>query len=261
MVFGMGHMEGKVVVIMGVANERSIAWGVAKSLYREGARGVFTYRKERSLVAIKKLLEENDMQSFGFVQCDVADDASITAAFDHIKQAYGVIHGIVHSIASADPTDLKDDFLNVERDNFLYAQNISVYSLIAVAKAAQEVMAEGGAIVTQSYLGAERVVKNYNVMGVAKAALESSVKYLAEDLGKHGIRVNAVSAGPIRTISAKGVSGFNDLFRVIEQKAPLRRNVDQDEVGDATFFLLSNLARGITGEVLHVDAGYHIIGV
>jgi len=252
---------GKNIVVMGIANDRSIAWGIAKSLHNAGAKLIFTYRKERSRDKLLELLQAHHIEPKLMVSCDVADDDSLQSAFDHIKNQIGVIHGIAHSVAYADKENLRGDYLNTSREGFLHAHDISAYSLVAVAKFSKELMTEGGSIVTQSYIGAERAVKNYNVMGVAKAALEASVRYLAEDLGKHGIRVNAVSAGPIRTLSAKGgVAGFNEILETMESKSPLRRNIDQDEVGDATMFLLSGLARGITGEVLHVDAGYHILG-
>ncbi|MBO9607631.1 MAG: enoyl-ACP reductase FabI [Paenibacillaceae bacterium] len=254
-------MSGKTVIVMGVANERSLAWGIAKSLHREGAKLVFTYRKERSLAKLTQLLEAEGISPVLCVSCDVDDDASIEAAFRRIGEQAGVVHGLAHSLAFAEKEELKGEYLDTSRDGYLLAQSTSAYSLVAVAREAKKLMTEGGSIVTQSYLGAERVVKNYNVMGVAKAALESSVKYLAEDLGKYDIRINAVSAGPIRTLAAKGVSGFNDIMSTIEEKAPLRRNVDQDEVGDASLFLFSSLSRGVTGEVLHVDAGYHVLGI
>jgi enoyl-[acyl-carrier protein] reductase I len=254
-------MSGKNVVIMGVANERSLAWGITKSLHAAGANLIFTYRKERSFQKLSALLSEAEITPLLTVSCDVSDDASIENAFLEIKQKVGNIHGLVHSIAFAEKDELRGEYVDTSREGYLLAQNASAYSLVAVAREAKKIMTDGGSIVTQSYLGAERVVKNYNVMGVAKAALEASVRYLAEDLGKYNIRVNAVSSGPIRTLSAKGVSGFNDILGTIAEKAPLRRNVDQSEVGDATLFLLSSLSRGITGEVLHVDAGYHIMGM
>jgi len=254
-------LKDKKVMIMGVANERSIAWGIAKSLHSQGAQLIFTYRKERSLEKLEKLLNENDIKPLFTVSCDVLDDQSIKTAFQEIETHVGKIHGLVHSVAFADKDELQGEFVNTTRDGYMLAQSSSSYSLVAVAREAKRLMVEGGSIVTQSYIGAERVVKNYNVMGIAKAALEASVRYLAEDLGKYGIRVNAISAGPIRTLAAKGVSGFNDIMSTIEDRAPLRRNIDQDEVGDATMFLISGLSRGITGEVLHVDAGYHILGL
>ncbi|MGI2296837.1 MULTISPECIES: enoyl-ACP reductase FabI [unclassified Paenibacillus] len=254
-------LKDKTIVVMGVANERSIAWGITKSLHQQGAGLIFTYRKERSLEKLTKLLDAHNIQPLGTVSCDVLDDESLRAAFAEIEGKVGTIHGVVHSVAFAEKDELQGEYVNTTREGYMLAQNSSSYSLVAVAREAKRLMSEGGSIVTQSYIGAERVVKNYNVMGVAKAALEASVRYLAEDLGKYGIRVNAISAGPIRTLAAKGVSGFNDIMSTLEERAPLRRNIDQDEVGDATMFLLSSLSRGITGEVIHVDAGYHILGM
>lgn len=254
-------LAGKRIVVMGVANERSIAWGIAQSLHREGAELIFTYRKQRSMDKLAKLLEDNDIKAKLIVQCDVSEDASVQEAFDRIGAEAGVIHGVVHSLAYSDKEELKGEYVNTSRAGYMLAQDSSAYSLVVVAREAKKWMTEGGGIVTQSYIGAERVVKNYNVMGVAKAALEASMRYLAEDLGKYGIRVNAVSAGAVRTLSAKGVSGFNEIMTTIEERAPLRRNIDSAEVGDATMFLLSDLSRGITGEVLHVDAGFHILGM
>ncbi|MFS0674928.1 enoyl-ACP reductase FabI [Ornithinibacillus sp. 179-J 7C1 HS] len=253
-------LKNKNIVVMGVANERSIAWGVTKSLHNAGANLIFTNRQERSYKKLTKLLEENNIEAKLIVNCDVADDESIQNAFNEIKEKVGVIHGVVHAVAFANRDELKGEFSNTSREGFLLAHNISAFSLVAVTKAAKELMTEGGSIVTQTYLGAEKVIPNYNIMGVAKASLEASVRYLAEDVGKYGIRVNAVSAGPIRTLAAKGVSGFNEKLGMVEEKAPLRRNVDQEQVGDATLFFISDLSRGVTGEVLHVDSGYHIIG-
>lgn len=256
-----GLLKGKNIVIMGVANQRSIAWGIAKSLHRQGANLIFTNRQERSYKRLQQLLERNDMEALDIVTCDVAEDESIKQAFAEIGEKVSVIHGVVHSIAFANRDELQGEYANTSREGFLLAQEISAYSLVAVTNEARKLMTEGGSIVTQTYLGAEKVVKNYNVMGVAKASLEASVMYLAEDVGKDNIRVNAISAGPIQTLSARGVSGLHEINAVIEEKAPLRRNVDQDQVGDATMFLISDLARGITGEVIHVDSGYHIIGL
>lgn len=254
-------LQGKNIVVMGVANERSIAWGITKSLHNAGANLIFTNRQERSYKKLTKLLEKNEIEAKLIVSCDVASDESIEQAFGEIKEKIGVIHGVIHAVAFANRDELQGEFADTSREGFLLAQEISAFSLAAIARASKDLMTEGGSIVTQTYIGSERVVQNYNVMGVAKASLEASVRYLAEDLGKYGIRVNAVSAGPIRTLSAKGVAGFNDINQVIEEKAPLRRQVDQDQVGDATMFLISDLARGVTGEVLHVDSGYHIMGL
>jgi enoyl-[acyl-carrier protein] reductase I len=259
---GMNNlMSGKNIVVMGVANERSLAWGIAKSLHHAGARLIFTYRKERSYQKLSELLQEKGIKPLLCVSCDVSDDYHIKAAFEEIKRQAGIIHGVAHSVAFAEKDELKGEYLEASREGYMLAQNTSAYSLVAMAREAKNIMTEGGSIVTQSYIGAERVVKNYNVMGVAKASLEASVRYLAEDLGRLGIRANAVSSGPIRTLAAKGVSGFNDILTTIEERAPLRRNVSQEEVGDATLFLLSHLSRGVTGEVLHVDSGYHIMDV
>lgn len=255
-----GLLEGKNIVVMGVANERSIAWGITKSLHRQGANLIFTNRQERSRKKLVKLLEDHNIPAKLIVSLDVSSDESIEDAFKEINEHAGVIHGLVHSVAFANREELKGEYANTSRDGFLLAHEISAYSLVAVTKAAKELMTEGGSIVTQTYLGSERVIPNYNIMGVAKASLEASVRYLAEDVGKYNIRVNAISAGPIRTLSAKGVSGFNEKANIIVEKAPLRRNIDQDQVGDATMFFLSELSRGITGEVLHVDSGYHIVG-
>lgn len=255
-----GLLTGKNIVVMGVANERSIAWGITKSLVKAGANLIFTNRQERSQAKLKKLLDKENVKALQLVTCDVESDESIKNAFQEIKNEVGVIHGVIHSLAFAKREELQGDYADTSREGFLLSQNISAYSLVAVTREARKLMTEGGSIVTQTYLGAERVIENYNVMGVAKASLEASVKYLAEDVGKDNIRVNAISAGPIRTLAAKAVSGFNEKLATIEEKAPLRRNVDQDQVGDATMFFLSDLSRGITGEILHVDSGYHIIG-
>lgn len=253
-------VKGKNFVVMGVANHRSLAWGVAKSLQKAGANLIFTYRKDRSMDRINKLLAENDFTARFIVQCDVNEDASIKEAFEKIGQEVGTIHGVVHSLAFAHAADLRDDFINTSRDGFAFAQDTSAYSLIAVSKEASPLMTEGGSIVTMSYLGAERVLDGYNIMGVAKASLEASVKYLANDLGKNNIRVNAISAGAVRTLSAKGVPSFNDILHKVEETAPLRRNITQEEVGNMTLAVLSNLSSGVTGEIIYVDGGYNIMG-
>ncbi|UFU00325.1 enoyl-ACP reductase FabI [Radiobacillus kanasensis] len=254
------QLKGKNIVIMGVANERSLAWGVAKSLHKAGANLIFTYRLERSLGKLNKLLKENDYSAKLIVQCDVNNDESIENAFQEIGKSVGTIHGIVHSVAFAHSEDLKGNFVDTTRSGYAFAQDTSAYSLIAVAREAKPYMTEGGSIVTMSYLGAERAVTGYNVMGVAKAALESSVKYLALDLGKENIRINAISAGAIRTLAAKGVGSFNEILHKIEETSPLKRNVTQEEVGDMTLAMLSELSRGVTGEIVYVDSGYNIIG-
>ncbi|WP_186671717.1 enoyl-ACP reductase [Sporosarcina sp. BP05] len=253
-------IKGKNIVVMGVANERSIAWGVAKTLFAVGANVIFTYRKERSLAKLEKLLSSAGYEAKLIVQCDVNEDESIHEAFGKIGAEVGTIHGVVHSLAFAHAEDLKNDFVETTRSGYAFAQDTSSYSLIATAREARPFMTDGGSIVTMSYLGAQRVLDGYNVMGVAKAALEASVRYLAFDLGKENIRVNAISAGAIRTLSAKGIASFNTILTQIEENAPLRRNVTQDEVADMTLVTLSNLSRGVTGEIIYVDAGYNIMG-
>jgi enoyl-[acyl-carrier protein] reductase I len=256
----MISLSGKTVVVMGVANHRSIAWGIATSLHKAGAKLIFTYATERLEKNVRDLANTLGSEDILVLPCDVTSDEDINKCFSTIKEKVGVIHGIAHCIAFANKEDLAGEFVDTSREGFLLAQNISAFSLTAVARAAKEVMVEGGSIVTLTYLGGERVVRNYNVMGVAKASLDASVRYLANDLGKHGIRVNSISAGPIRTLSAKGVGGFNSILNEIEEKAPLRKNVTQEEVGDAALFLFTDLSRGITGENIHVDSGYHILG-
>jgi len=253
-------LKGKNIVVMGVANERSLAWGVAKSLFKAGANLIFTYRLDRSLAKLNKLLADNNYNAETIVQCDVNSDESTKNAFQEIGEKVGVIHGIVHSVAFAHAEDLKGDFINTSREGYAFAQDTSSYSLIAVAREAKPFMTEGGTITTMSYLGAERAVGGYNVMGVAKAALESSVRYLALEMGKDNIRVNAISAGAIRTLAAKGVGSFNEILHKIEETAPLKRNVTQDEVGDMTLAMISELSRGVTGEIIYVDSGYNILG-
>jgi enoyl-[acyl-carrier protein] reductase I len=253
-------LDNKTFVVMGVANKRSIAWGIARSLHEAGAKLIFTYAGERLESSVRELAESLDSQESIVLPCDVTNDEDIAKCFASIKEKVGTIHGVAHCIAFANKEELNGDYLNTTRDGFLLAHNISSYSLTAVAKEAKELMTEGGSIVTLTYLGGERVVTNYNVMGVAKASLDASVKYLAADLGKQGIRVNSISAGPIRTLSAKGVSDFNSIIKVIEEKAPLRRPTTPEEVGDTALFLFSELSRGITGENIHVDSGFHILG-
>lgn len=253
-------LENRTYVIMGVANKRSIAWGIAQALDKAGARLIFTYAGERFKDSVEKLVETLDGKESLVLPCDVTNDEEITSTFATIKEKVGVIHGLAHCIAFANKEELKGDYMNTTRDGFLLAHNISSYSLTAVSKAAYPIMTEGGSIVTLTYLGGERAIQNYNVMGVAKASLDASVRYLALDLGKHNVRVNAISAGPIRTLSAKGVSDFNSILQVIEEKSPLKRTVSQEDVGNAALFLMSDLASGITGEILHVDSGYNIVG-
>ncbi|WP_462409000.1 enoyl-ACP reductase FabI [Neobacillus sp. Marseille-QA0830] len=252
-------LAGKTFVVMGVANKRSIAWGIARSLHNYGARLIFTFAGERIESSVRELADSLGAEGTMVLPCDVTSDEAIAQCFAEIKEAVGTIHGIAHCIAFARTEDLKGEYLNVTRDGFLLAQNISSYSLTAVAKEARGLMTEGGSIVTLTYLGGERTIPNYNVMGVAKASLDASVRYLAADLGKDNIRVNSISAGPIRTLSAKAIGEFNSILREIEETAPLRRTTTPEEVGDTAVFLFSDLSRGITGENIHVDSGYHIL--
>lgn len=253
-------LAGRTYVVMGVANKRSIAWGIARALHDAGARLIFTYQGERLKKNVEELaatLEGNDSLLF---PCDVTKDEEIASAFTAIKEEVGTIHGLAHCIAFAKTEELQGKFINTTRDGYHLAQDISAYSLVAVARAARPLMTEGGSIVTMTYLGGERVVPNYNVMGVAKAALDAIVKYLANDLGPDNIRVNSISAGPIRTLAAKGVRDFNSILKTIEEKAPLRRTVTQEEVGKTALYLLSDLSSGVTGEMIHVDSGFNILG-
>ncbi|MBI0579707.1 enoyl-ACP reductase FabI [Neobacillus cucumis] len=255
----MFSLNGKTFVVMGVANKRSIAWGIARSLHNAGARLIFTYVGERIESSVRELANSLEAEGTLVLPCDVTSDEDIAKCFATIKEEVGAIHGIAHCIAFAKTEELKGEFVNTSRDGFLLAQNISSFSLTAVAKEARGLMTEGGSIVTLTYLGGERAIQNYNVMGVAKASLDASVRYLASDLGKDGIRVNSISAGPIRTLSAKAIGEFNSILKEIEEKAPLRRTTTPEEVGDTAVFLFSDLSRGITGENIHVDSGYHIL--
>ncbi|WP_416151232.1 enoyl-ACP reductase FabI [Salipaludibacillus sp. HK11] len=254
-------LSKRTYVIMGVANKRSIAWGIARSLADAGANLIFTYAVDRLEKSVTDLVETLDSDKHIVLPCDVSNDEEIDKAFKQIKEKVGVIHGIAHCIAFANRDELDGEYLNTTREGFLLAQNISAYSLTAVAKAARPLMTDGGSIVTLTYLGGERIVTNYNVMGVAKASLDASVKYLANDLGKESIRVNSISAGPIRTLSAKGIGSFNEVQKKMEEHAPLKRAVTQEEVGDTALFLMCDLSKGITGEMIHVDGGYHAVGL
>lgn len=252
-------LAGKNIVVMGVANKRSIAWGIARSLHQAGARLIFTYASERMESSVRELAESLEAEGTLVLPCDVTRDEEVAKCFATIKEEAGVIHGVAHCIAFANKEELKGEYLNTNREGFLLAQNISSYSLTAVAKEARGLMTEGGSIVTMTYLGGERAIKNYNVMGVAKASLEASVRYLSADLGKENIRVNSISAGPIRTLSSKVIGDFNSILKEIDERAPLHRTTTPEEVGDTALFLFSDLSRGITGENIHVDSGYHIL--
>ena len=255
----MGHLEGKKALIFGVANDHSIAWGIAQALHREGADVGFSYAVETLERRVRPLAES--IGSDFIERCDVGSDAEIDEVFAKAKTRFGKVDILVHAIAFANREDLAGRFVDTSRDGFLLAHNISVYSLIGLARAAMPLMEEGGSVLTLSYYGAEKVVPKYNVMGVAKASLEATVRYLANDLGPQGIRVNAISAGPIRTLAAAGISGFRDYQRSFAGLAPLRKNVTIDDVGSTAAFLCSDAAGGITGEVLYVDSGYNIMGM
>jgi len=254
-----GLLSGRNMVVMGVANERSIAWAIAQSLNSQGARLIFTYENERVEERVRKLADT--IPGSLIFPCNVTRDADLDDLAARLKDEVGLVHGLAHCIAFAKTEELEGLYVGTSRDGFALAHDISVYSLTAVAQRIYPLMTEGGSIVTMTYLGAERAFRNYNVMGVAKAALEASVRYLANDLGPMGIRVNAISAGPIRTLAAKGIKDFNAILRQVEEKAPLRRTTDASDVGDTALFLMSDWSRGITGEVLHVDNGFNIVGV
>jgi enoyl-[acyl-carrier protein] reductase I len=252
-------MKGKRGLIMGVANDRSIAWGIAEAAHNQGAELAFTYQGEALEKRVRPLADS--VGSKLVVPCDVTDAASIDATFDAIEKEWGGLDFVVHAIAYSDKNELDGLYLNTTRDNFLKTMDISVYSFTAIAKRAAPLMKKGGSMLTMTYYGAERVMPHYNVMGVAKAALEASVRYLASDVGKDGIRVNAISAGPIKTLAASGIGDFRFILKWNELNAPLRRNVTTTDVGNAGMFLLSDLGAGITGEIMYVDSGYNTIGM
>ena len=248
----------KTAVIFGLANKRSIAWAIAQKLQQAGWRLAITYQNERLALEAKDLIA--DLPGADGFMCDVTQDDQLARLFAGLQEKYGTLHGLVHSIGFAPEADLKGDFVNTTREGFRIAHDISVYSLIAVSRGALPLMTSGGSIVTLTYYGAEKVVPRYNVMGVAKAALEATVRYLANDLGPKNIRVNAISAGPIKTLASRGISGFGDMLKIQAERAPLKRNVDAAEVGATAAFLLSDAGSGITGETLYVDCGYNIMG-
>jgi enoyl-[acyl-carrier protein] reductase I len=251
-------LEGRVAVVFGVANKRSIAWGIAQKLQQAGARLVITYQNERLAAEARDLIAS--LSGAEALQCDVSNDAEIDALFAQLRDRYGKLHVLVHSVAFAPAEELRREFLLTSREGFRIAHDVSVYSLIALSRAAAPLMTEGGSVLTLTYYGSEKVVPNYNVMGVAKAALEASVRYLANDLGPRKVRVNAISAGPIKTLAARGISGLGDMLKAHAERAPLKRNVEVSEVADTALFLASDLGSGITGEVLYVDCGYNIMG-
>ncbi len=251
-------LEGRTAVVFGVANKRSIAWAIARQLHAAGVRLALTYQNERLALEAKDLVESLPGTE-GF-QCDVSADGEVERLFEQLKQRYGKLDVLVHSIAFAPAAELSKPFRETTREGFRIAHDVSVYSLIALARAAAPLMTDGGSIMTLTYYGAEKVVPNYNVMGVAKAALEATVRYLAADLGKEKIRVNAISAGPIKTLAARGISGLGDMLKGHAERSPLGRNIETDEVGKAALFLASDLSTGVTGETIYVDCGYNIMG-
>jgi enoyl-[acyl-carrier protein] reductase I len=255
-------LEGKQALVLGVANRRSIAWAIAQALAREGARLAFTYQGERVRSGVEELVRTIDQDPI-LLPCDVTRDEELDAVFAEVDSRFGGLDIMVHSLAFANKEDLEGRFIDTSREGFRLALDISAYSLAACARRAEPLMERrgSGAIMTMTYLGGERAVPNYNVMGVAKAALDATVRYLAYELGPKNIRVNAVSAGPIRTLAARSIAGFTTMESLMEQRAPLRRNVDAAEVGQTALFLCSPMASGITGEILFVDAGYQIVGM
>jgi len=255
-----GLLQGKRCLVFGVANRRSIAWEIALAFERSGARLAFAYQGDR----LRDKVDELSRELAGpppLYPCDVTRDDEIAAVFEGVRRDLGGLEILVHSIAFAPREDLEKDFVETSRRGYLITQEVSAYSLAALSREASKLMTDGGSIMTLSYLGAEKVVPRYNVMGVAKAALEASVRYLANDLGPRKIRVNGISAGPINTVAARGISGFSSMLDIVEARSPLRRNVDAAEVANTALFLASSLSSGITGEVIHVDCGYHIMGM
>jgi len=254
-----GLMAGKRGLVMGVANDRSIAWGIAKAAADAGATLAFTYQGEALERRVQPLAQS--VGSTIVLPCDVTDDASIETVFNTLRTAWGKLDFVVHAIAFSDKEELKGKYVDTTRRNFLQTLDISCFSFTAICKHAQALMPDGGSLLTLTYFGAERVMPHYNVMGVAKSALECSVRYLAADLGEQGIRVNAVSAGPIKTLAASGIGDFRHILKWNELNAPLKRNVSIEDVGGAGLYLLSDLSCGVTGEVHHVDSGYHVVGM
>jgi enoyl-[acyl-carrier protein] reductase I len=252
-------MQGKRGLIMGLANDRSLAWGIARALSGEGAELAFSYQGESLEKRVRPLAAE--LGSDVLVDCDVSDMKALDKTFDALKERWQKLDFVVHAIGFSDKNELRGKFIDTSMDNFLMTMNISVYSFVAVAQRARALMSGGGSLLTLTYYGAEKVIPHYNVMGLAKSALETSVKYLAADLGPEGIRVNAISAGPIQTLAARGIGDFNYIMKWNQYNSPLRRNVTIEDVGGAGLYLLSDLASGVTGEIHHVDAGYNVVGM
>ena len=254
----MLSMQGKNTVVFGVANKRSIAWAIAQRLQAANARLAITYQNERLAEEAKDLITA--LPGAEAFQCDVSKDEEIDQLFAELKARYEKLHILVHSIAFAPADELKGEFLSTTREGFRIAHDVSVYSLIALTRAAAPLMTDGGSVITMTYYGSEKVVPHYNVMGVAKAALEATVRYLAHDLGRRRVRVNAISAGPIKTLAARGIAGLSDMLKAHAERAPLGRNVDVNEVAETAVFLASEASSGVTGEIIHVDCGYNIMG-
>ncbi len=254
-------LKGKKVLIMGVRNKWSIAWGAAQSAYKQGAEVICTCTED-SIEKVNSLLEEMPGAK-AYVCGDVSIDEEIDKCLDEIKKQHGKIDGILHAIAHANTEDLRNDYIYTSRNGYAHAQDVSCYSLVAITRKAieKEMLNEGASIVAYTYYGSEKVIEGYNVMGVAKAALEASIKYLSKDIGKNGYRINGISAGPIKTLSAKGIKDFGSILDVVEERSPLHRNVTIEQVGDATAFLFSNMSSAITGEIIHVDNGFSVVGV
>ncbi|MCX7872057.1 MAG: enoyl-ACP reductase [Verrucomicrobiae bacterium] len=256
----MGLLEGKTGVVFGVANKRSIAWAIAQAWAKEGAKLAFTYQGERIKENVEELVE-----TFGsdvpLIKCDVTKEDEVTNVFDEVKKRFGVLHLLLHSVAYAPKEALEGKFVDTTREAFRIALDVSAYSLVALARGAAPLMTEGGSVIAMSYYGAEKVIPNYNVMGVAKAALEASARYLAYDLGSQKIRVNCISAGPVNTLAARGISGFTQMLKHYEEHSPLRRNITPEELAATGVFLASDGAAAITGQVIYVDCGYQIMGM
>lgn len=255
----MGLMSGKKGVVMGIANDRSLAWGIAKKLAEQGAEMVFSYQSEVLYKRVKPLADS--VGNVEMIECDVTNDDSIKKLFETAAGKFGKIDFIVHAIAFADKNELDGKYVNTSRDNFLNSMNISCYSFTAICKHASEFLGDGASILTLTYLGAERVMPHYNVMGIAKAALEASIKYLAVDFGDRNIRINGLSAGPVKTLAASGIGDFRYILKWNQYNAPLKRNTTLDDVGGTGLFLLSDLSSGVTGEIVHADCGYHVVGM
>ncbi len=256
----MGLLDGKKGVIFGVANNKSIAWAIAKRLKAEGMELAFTYAGEILESRVRPLAGEAGSKLV--LPCDVTKDEEIEKVFETLKGEWGGLDALVHSVAFAKKEELKGEYLNTSREGFKLALDVSAYSLVALARFAAPLLEQkGGSIVTMSYYGSEKVIPNYNVMGVAKAALEASVRYLAADLGPRGVRINTISAGPVKTLAAMGISGFRSILDLVEKNAPMKRNITHEDVAGAALFLLSGLSRGVTGEIVHVDSGYSVMGM